>query len=97
VRWRLFQTAAKIVHNGQQTSGKISAARLDVFRHYSRALRASRGIETQFKNIPIAGAAFSRARWGDEPPSGEPRPNAENAGASRSNRHRRRAGGIGNE
>jgi hypothetical protein len=64
VRWRLFQTAGEIVHNDRQTSWKISTARqARRVRRYSRTLRARHARSRRSsRNIPIAGATFSRAR-----------------------------------
>jgi hypothetical protein len=80
VRWRLFQTAGKIVHNGRQALLKISA--VDLFA----AIRAccARGMqdEAQSQKYRDRGRridAFSAAGGG--PPLGLST-NTENAGAS---------------
>jgi hypothetical protein len=71
VRWRLFQTAGKIVHNGQQTSRKINAARLDVFAAIrARSTRVTRDRDAaqeisrlRAPHFPALGGRRRAAEW----------------------------------
>ena len=59
VRWRLFQTAGKIVRHGRQTFLKINSAMLAVFTAIRGVSALHAGRMRHTRNVMITSAAFS--------------------------------------